>query len=286
MINRNANHKKKSEQNDFITVISSKKDWRIIDIKEVIQYRDLFLFFIWRNIKVLYAQTIMGLSWAIIQPLLQILIFTIVFGKVAKVDTDGIPYFLFSTVAIIPWNYISISMTQSSQSLVEGQRMLGKIYFPRIAFPITPIFARLVDFGISTIIILSVLLYYKVSPTLNLLLLPLFFLVMMIIPAGIGMWLAALAIRFRDVKLIMPFIIKMLVYTAPIVYSATSIPAKYRFVYSLNPLVSVIEGYRSCLLGTPMPWDYVIPGIFTAILLFVFGALYFRRMENIFVDVI
>jgi lipopolysaccharide transport system permease protein len=177
-------------------------------------------------------------------------------------------------------------MTQSSQSLVDGQRMLGKIYFPRIAFPITPIFARLIDFGISIIIILLVLLYYRVVPTFNLFALPIFFLVMIIVPAGLGMWLAALAIRFRDVKHIMPFVIRMMVYTAPIVYSAKNIPEKYRLVYSINPLVSVIEGYRACLLGTPIPWEYVIPGIFTAILIFVGGALYFRRMERIFVDVI
>jgi lipopolysaccharide transport system permease protein len=272
--------------NDFITIVEPRSGWQIVDFEELKQYRDLIFFMVWREIKVLYAQTILGFSWAILQPLAQIVIFTIVFGKVAKVSTDGIPYFLFSTVAIIPWTYISQSMTQSSQSLIVGQEMLGKIYFPRLIFPITPILARLVDFGISIIILFFVMIYYRVLPTPNLLLLPLFLLLMICIPAGIGMWLSALAIRFRDVKFAMPFVVRMLIYSAPIVYSATSIPEAYRFIYSLNPIVGVIEGYRACFLGTPVPWLYILPGIFTSLLVLVSGALYFRRMERIFVDVI
>jgi lipopolysaccharide transport system permease protein len=241
---------------------------------------------VWREIKVLYAQTILGFSWAILQPLIQIIMFTIVFGKVAKIPSDGLPYFLFSSVAIIPWTYMSQAMTQSSQSLVQGQHMLGKIYFPRLIFPLTPVLARLIDFGISILIILVVVIYYRVMPTWNLIFLPLFIIFMMAVPAGIGMWLSALAIRFRDVKHAMPFVIRMLIYTAPIVYSASSIPDTYRFIYSLNPIVGVIEGYRACLLGTPMPWLFILPGLFTAITLLLGGALYFSRMERVFVDVI
>lgn len=271
---------------DSVTIIKKQSGWQFIDFKEIKEYRDLFLFLIWREIKVLYAQTILGFSWAILQPLIQIIIFTIVFGKVAKVSTDGIPYFLFSTVAIIPWNYMSQSMTVSSQSLVTGQNMLGKVYFPRIAFPVTPILAKMVDFGISIFIMLGVMLYYRVLPTWNLLFFPLFLALMMSIPFGIGLWLSSLAIRFRDVKHAMPFVVRMLIYTAPIVYSATSIPEKYRIIYSLNPLVGVIEGFRACFLGIPMPWPYIWPGIITAIVLLISGAMYFKRMERIFVDVI
>jgi len=241
---------------------------------------------VWREVKILYAQTILGFSWALLQPLVQIVLFTIVFGRVAKVPTDGIPYFLFSTVAIIPWTYMSQAMTQSSQSLVQGQHMLGKVYFPRLIFPFTPVLAKLVDFGISIFILFAVMLYYRVFPTWNLLLLPLFLIVMMSIPLGIGMWLSSLAIRFRDVKHGMPFVMRMLMFTAPIVYSASSIPEKYRILYSLNPIVGVIEGYRSCFLGTPFQWQYIIPGIITALILLITGALYFKRMERIFVDVI
>jgi len=271
---------------DSVTVIESKSGWQIINFKELIEYRDLFYFLVWRDIKILYAQTILGFLWAILQPLIQILIFTIVFGKVAKIPTEGIPYILFSTVAIIPWTYMSQSMSQSSQSLVTGQNMLGKIYFPRLAFPMTPVFARLVDFGISIIILLCVMLYYRVSPSWNLLFFPLFLAMMISVPAGVGMWLSALAIRFRDVRFAMPFAVRMLIYSAPIVYSASSIPETYRTIYSLNPIVGVIEGFRSCLLGTPMPWTYIWPGIITSTVLILSGALYFKRMEHVFVDVI
>ena len=239
---------------DKVTIIKPQHGWRVIDFRELWEYRDLFLFLTLRDIKVLYAQTILGFIWAILQPLLQIVIFTVVFGKVAKLSTDGIPYFLFSTVAVIPWNYMSQAISQSSQSLVTYQTMLGKIYFPRLVFPLTPVLARLLDFAISIIIVLLVMLFYKIHPSWNLLFFPFFLVMMMTIPAGIGMWLSSLAIRFRDVKFAMPFVVRMLVYTAPIVYSASAIPEKYRIVYSFNPIVGVIEGFRSCLLGTPMPW--------------------------------
>jgi lipopolysaccharide transport system permease protein len=275
-----------SSNSDSLTTIQASSGWNIIDFNELKDYRDLFYFLVWRDIKVLYAQTILGFLWAILQPLIQIVIFTVIFGTVAKLSTDGVPYVLFSSVAIIPWTYMSQAMTQSSQSLIQGSGMLGKIYFPRLLFPITPALSRLVDFGISILIILCLLLYYGVSPTWNLLFLPLFLILMMLIPIGGGLWLSSLAIRFRDVKQAMPFLIQMLMYGAPIVYSASSIPEKYRLFYSLNPIVAVVEGYRACLLGTPMPWIYIWPGILTAAILIVSGAFYFKRMERIIVDVI
>lgn len=277
----------RSSSNDtFVTIIKPKFGWQLIDFKELIEYRDLFFFLVWRDIKILYAQTILGFLWAILQPVIQIILFTIVFGKIAKISTDGIPYILFSSVAIIPWTYMSQSMTQSSQSLVQGQNMLGKIYFPRLIFPITPVLAKLIDFGISMLIILTVAIYYRVLPTWNLLLFPVFVILIMSISAGIGIWLSAMAIRFRDVKFAMPFVIRMLMYTAPIVYSASSIPEKYRFIYSLNPIVGGIEGFRACLLGTPIPWLFIWPGIIITILILVSGLFYFKRMEHVFVDVI
>ncbi len=164
--------------------------------------------------------------------------------------------------------------------------MLGKVYFPRLIFPITPVLARLVDFGISMLIVLGIIFYYKILPTWNLLFFPLFLLLMISIASGVGMWLSAMAIRFRDVRHAMPFVIRMLMYSAPIVYSASSIPEIYRFIYSLNPIVAVIEGYRACLLGTPMPWVYILPGIITTLILLLSGAMYFKRMERVFADVI
>jgi lipopolysaccharide transport system permease protein len=269
-----------------ITLIQPIKGWQIINFKELWKYRDLFFFLVWRDIKVMYAQTILGFSWAILQPMIQIVIFTVVFGKVARLSTDGIPYFLFTSVAVIPWTYMSQAMGASSQSLVMGQKMLGKIYFPRLIYPISPVLSRLVDFSISLLIILAVALYYQITPTLNLLYLPFFLILMVSIPASIGMWLSSLAIRFRDVKFAMPFAIRMLVYSAPIVYSASSIPETYRFIYSLNPIVAVVEGFRACLLGTTIPWMFIWPGTITAGVLLISGAFYFKRMEWLFVDVI
>lgn len=260
--------------------------WQLLNLQELSEYRDLFYFLVWRDIKALYAQTILGFSWAVFAPLIQIVIFTIIFGKVAKLDTDGIPYFLYSTVAIIPWTYMSNALAMSSQSLVSNTQMLGKVYFPRLIYPVIPVLSKLVDFVISLLILIPVMIYYNVVPTWNMLYLPLLFLMMMVVPAAFGMWLSALAIRYRDVKFAMQFVIRLLIYSAPILYSASSIPQEYRLVYSLNPIVGVIEGYRACLLGLPMPWEYIFPGMFTAIILLALGAFYFKRMEHVFVDVI
>jgi len=269
-----------------ISVIEPVSGWRLFDRKELSDYRDLFFFLIFRDIKVLYAQTVLGFSWALLNPMIQILIFTIIFGRVAAIDTDGIPYALFSTVAIVPWTYMSNAMGAGSTSLVTGQGMLGKIYFPRIIFPITPILAKLVDFAISILLIVVAMFWYGVYPTTNILYLPLFLLMMVAVPLGISLWLSALAIRFRDVKFAMPFVMRMLIYSAPIVYSASAIPEKWRLLYSLNPVVGVIEGYRACLLGGEIPWMFILPGIITSVLLVVGGLLYFHRMEKVFVDVI
>ncbi len=267
-------------------VLEPPKSWQMIDFKELVAYRDLFVFLVKRDIKVLYAQSILGFSWAILNPLIQIVIFTIIFGRVANLDTGGVPYFLFSTVAIIPWTYMSDAMSTSSQSLVTDSSMLGKVYFPRLIFPLTPVLAKLVDFSISILVLVAVMVYYKVIPTTNILFLPLFILMMVSVPAGIGFWLSSLAIRYRDVKFAMPFVIRMLIYSAPILYSANEIPEAYRIAYSFNPIVGVIEGFRASLLGSPIPWEFIVPGLITCVVLVVSGAMYFRRMERVIVDVI
>jgi lipopolysaccharide transport system permease protein len=181
---------------------------------------------------------------------------------------------------------MSDAMMKSSSSLVSGSAMLGKIYFPRILFPLTPVLAKLVDFGISLILLVAIIIYYQVPLTQNLILLPILIFLMVAVPTAIGLWLSALAIRYRDVKFAMPFVLRMLIYTAPILYSASSIPENYRLLYSLNPLVGVIEGFRSCLLGTPIEYEYIIPGVITTIIILISGAVYFKKMESIFVDVI
>jgi lipopolysaccharide transport system permease protein len=269
-----------------VAVIEPVSGWRFFDWQELKEYRDLFFFLIFRDIKVLYAQTVLGFSWAILNPLIQILIFSIIFGGVAKIATDGIPYLLFSTVAIVPWTYMSNAMSAGSGSLVSGQGMLGKIYFPRLIFPVTPVLAKLVDFFISLVLIVAAMAYYKVWPGINIIYLPLFMLMMVSVPLGISLWLSALAIRYRDVKFAMPFVMRMLIYSAPIVYTASAIPDKWRFIYSLNPIVGVIEGYRATLLSLPIPWEFIVPGMITSVILVLGGLLYFHRMEKVFVDVI
>ena len=271
---------------ESVIVISADRGWTLFDFAELRAYRDLFYFLVWRDIKVLYAQTVLGFAWAILNPAIQIVVFSIIFGRVAKISTDGVPYVLFSTVAIIPWTYMSDSMTAASQSLIAGKQMLGKMYFPRILYPLTPILAKLVDFSISLIIVVMVMIYYQVVPTWNLLLLPLLILIMMLVPTGIGMWLAALAIRYRDIRFAMTYVIKLLIYSAPILYTASSIPENIRFWYSLNPIVAVIEGFRASLLGGDIPWPFILPGLVTSVLVFLSGVAYFRRMERVFVDVI
>ena len=274
------------QKSDQVTIIQPPKGWRFIDFQEIKHYRDLLVFLVWRDIKVLYAQTILGFAWAILQPLIQILLFTIIFGKVAKLSTEGIPYVLFSGTAVIAWTYISQATSKASSSLVSGQNMLGKIYFPRIIFPLVPVLSKLLDFSISLSIIPFLFVYHQVPPTWNLLLLPFFILLMMIVALGAGLWLSAMAIRFRDVNHAMPFAIRMLMYTAPIVYSAASLPERYRLIYSLNPVVAVIEGFRSSLLGIEYAWPYIIPGSVVAVLVLISGIWYFSRMEHVFVDVI
>lgn len=268
------------------TIIKPAAGWQPIDFRELREYRDLFYFLMWRDIKVLYAQTVLGFLWAIFAPLIQIVVFTVIFGKVAQLPTEGIPYLLFSTLAMIPWNYMSTAMTSSSMSLVTGQNLLGKVYFPRLVFPIVPILSHFADFLISLVILVAVLSYYRVTPTWNLALLPIFIFMMMAVSAGFGTLLSALAIRFRDVKFALQFILRLLIFSAPILYSANKIPEPYRLLYSLNPIVGVIEGFRACLLGVPIPWLYVVPGMITGVTFLLLGAFYFRRMERVFADVI
>lgn len=267
-------------------VITPPRGWRSLDLQELIAYRDLFYFLVWRDLKVIYAQSILGVLWGIIQPVMNILIFSVIFGHIARIPSEGVPYVLFSTVSVIPWTYMSAAMGQSSQSLVSNQGMLGKIYFPRMIFPLTPILSLLGNFCVSCLVLISVLIYYQVAVTWNIVFLPLILLMMMCVPAGIGLWLSSLAIRYRDVKFAMHYLIQLLMYSAPIVYSASTIPEQYRIIYSLNPIVGVIEGFRAIFLGTEMSWMYIMPGMITAVLLLVSGAFYFRRMERIIVDVV
>ncbi len=284
------------------TIIEPKKGWQVIDWKELVEYRDLFYFLVLRDIKVLYKQTVLGFSWAILQPLFQMVIFTVIFGKMAKVDSDGAPYAIFSYVALVPWTYFSASMTASTTSLIGSAGMLTKVYFPRLVIPMTPVLAKLVDFFIAFVIIGGLMVWYKVAPTINIVFLPMLILLMLLTASGIGMWLSALTIQYRDIKHATTFLSKILMYVAPVVWPVSLITEQFplvhitdtwaitgetiRLIYGLYPMAGVIEGFRSAIIGTnPMPWDLIGMGTISAVFLFITGAFYFKRMERRFADV-
>lgn len=268
------------------TIIEPKKGWQLVDWQELWHYKDLFYFLVWRDIKIIYKQTVMGFSWAIIRPVFSMIIFTIVFGKLAKVPSDGIPYPIFSYAALVPWTYFAAAITKSTESLITNSGMLTKIYFPRLVIPMTPVLAGLVDFAIAFTLLIGMMFWYGYLPTLNIFFIPMLMLLMVMTAAGIGMWLSALAIQFRDVKHAVQFIAQFLMYAAPVVWPVSLIPEQYRLIYGLYPMAGVIEGFRSSLIGVnPMPWDLIGIGALSATIVFVSGMLYFRRMERIFADV-
>ncbi len=268
-----------------LTIIEPRPGWQVINWRELRQYRDLFYFLVWRDIKVQYKQTVLGFLWAVIQPLFSMVIFSVVFGKMAKVPSDGIPYPIFNLAALVPWTYFSNSLTQSSQSLITSSNMLTKIYFPRLIIPMAPVLAKLVDFLISFLVLVAMMVYYRISPGINVLVLPLLIVLLVMTAAGAGMWLTSLSIQYRDVKFVMTFAIQLLMYAAPVVWPVSLIPEQYRLIYGLYPLGGNIDGFRSALLGKPLSWDLIGMGAITATILFVTGALYFRRTERIFADV-
>lgn len=268
------------------TIIEPKRGWQLIDFKELKEYRDLFYFLVWRDIKVLYKQTVLGFGWAIIRPVFSMIVFSIVFGRLAKVPSDGVPYPIFSYAALIPWTYFSNAMNKSTQSLISNADMLTKVYFPRLIIPMTPVLAGLVDFVIAFSILALLMVWYGIAPTINTLFLPLLILLMILTASGIGMWLSAMAIQYRDIRHGIQFLVQLLMYSAPVVWPVSLIPDQYRIFYGIYPMAGVIEGFRSSLIGTnPMPWDLIIVGTLSALAIAVSGALYFRRMERIFADV-
>lgn len=272
------------------TIIEAPKGWQAINWRELWQYKDLFYFLVLRDIKVLYKQTILGFAWAIIRPVFSMVIFTIIFGNIAQVNSDGVPYAVFSYVALVPWTYFTAALTGSTESLIGNSGMLTKVYFPRLVFPLAPVFAKLVDFAIAFSIIIVMLIWFQIVPTVSILFLPLLIILMILTALGMGMWLAALAVQYRDVKHAMSFATQLLMYAAPVVWPVSALTERFgetaRLVYGLYPMAGVIEGFRSALLNTtPMPWDLIGLGTLSALILALSGAFYFRRMEGVFADV-
>ena len=259
---------------------------KLINLRELWQYRDLFWFLVKRDVKTRYAQSVMGVGWAVIQPVFSMIVFTVVFGNIAKINSEGIPYAIFSYTALVPWTYFSSSVTDSSRSLISSKNLITKVYFPRLVIPIAPVLAKLIDFGISFLILIGMMIWFGITPSVWAAFIPIFVLIMMLTAAGAGMWLTALAIQYRDIQYGSSFLIQLLMYISPVIYPASSVPEKFQLVYALNPMVGVIEGFRAVLLGTrSMPWFYIGVGSASAIVLFISGVLYFRHMERYFADV-
>lgn len=287
IIMENTIEKQKTETVAAFRVIDADTRDKLINWAELFQYRDLFFFLIWRDIKTRYTQSILGIGWAIIQPLFSMVVFTIVFGNLVHISSDGVPYTIFSYAALVPWTYFSNALTQSTNSLISASSMITKVYFPRLVLPMATVIGKLADFSIAILILFAMMLYYQITPTIWALALPVLIILMILSAAGLGMWLTALAVQYRDIRYGLGLFVQLLMYASPVVYPASNVPEQWRLVYAINPLVGVIEGFRAALLGTTeMPWDFIGMGAASATIMFISGLIYFRRMEKIFADVV
>ncbi len=268
------------------TLIRPQPGWRPINVKELIRYRDLLYFLTIRGVKAKYAQSVLGVGWAVVQPVFSALMQTLVFAGIAKMPSDGAPYLLFSLAANVPWTYFANSLMEVSNSLVSNANMINKVYFPRIVLPLSAVLSKLLDFSIGFVILLIALFAYGYSIDSSIILLPLLVLILVMTSLGVGMTLAAMAVLYRDIKHALTFMVQLMMYAAPVVYSTWRLPPEYRNIYALDPMVGVIEGFRSIFLHTqPFPWTWVWIGFGVSATIFVFSAFYFRRMERIFSDV-
>jgi lipopolysaccharide transport system permease protein len=258
-----------------------------IDLRELWAHRGLLGFLVWRDIKVRYAQTVLGAGWAILQPVLTMVVFSVIFGRLAKVPSDGVPYPVFSLSALVPWTFFSAALAAASGSLVTSANLITKVYFPRLVIPLAAAFAALMDFAVAMVILLGAILAYGIVPSpWALVVVPLLVLSMLLTAGGVGCWLAAVNLQYRDVKYVVPFLVQVWMFAAPVVYPASLVPERYRWLYALNPMVGVIEGFRATLLrSSSVDWTTIGISLTVGVVLFVGGVLYFRRTEPRFADV-
>lgn len=268
------------------TLIKKSSGWKIINWRELIYHRDLLLFLTIREVKAKYAQSILGVSWAIIQPLFTALMFTIVFGRLGHISSNGIPYILFSFVALLPWTYFSGSINDASVSLVNNVTLITKVYFPRIFIPIASAIAKLMDFSIGFLVLIILMVIYSRMPNWTLLLLPLLLSILFITTSSLCILFSAMAVQYRDVKHAMNFFIQLFMFATPVVYSTYSLPKQFQNWYALNPIVGVIEGFRAIFLNLPVPWTWLSLALIVSITMLFFSTSYFRHKENIFADVV
>ena len=268
-------------------IVKPKKGWQLVDFKELRDYRDLFYFLVVRDIKVRYKQTVLGGLWAIIQPFFMMVVFTLFFGRLAKMPSDGVPYPIFNFSAMVAWTYFSNAVTGSGNGLIGSTSLITKVYFPRLIIPLTPVLAGLLDFSIAFIVLIGMMFYFHIYPTIMALFLPLLIILMMLTASGVGMFLAALNAKYRDIRYTIPFLVQFWMFASPIVYPASMVPEKYHLIYALNPMVGVIEGFRSVLLGTvSFPTRMLLISTLVSMSLFIVGGFYFKQMERYFADII
>lgn len=267
--------------------IQPSRGWLSLNFRELWEYRDLLYILIWRDIKIRYKQTLLGAAWAILQPVMTMVVFSIFFGKLANVPSDGFPYPIFTYTALLPWQLFSNAMSESSHSLVANQSLITKVYFPRLVVPLASVFSGLVDFAISFVVLIILMVAYGITPTLSILTLPLFILMALLTAFTVGLWLSALNVEYRDVRYTIPFLTQFWLFITPIAYPTSNIPEQWRLLYGLNPMVGVVEGFRWALLGkAPSIGPLVFISTLVVVVLLVCGLVYFRHMEDTFADVI
>lgn len=276
------------KNNEAIPVfrIEPSRGWVSLKLKELWQYHELLYFLTWRDIKVRYKQTVLGAAWAIIQPFFTMIVFSLFFGKLAKIPSDGIPYPIFSYAALVPWTFFANGLSQSSNSLVGGANLIKKVYFPRLVMPISGVVSGVVDFVLAFLILIGMMLFYGIIPTLNVFWLPFLLLLAFLTSLGVGLWLSALNVEYRDVRYVVPFLTQFWLFATPIAYPSSLLSEPWRTLYGLNPMVGVVEGFRWALLRTDTaPGPIIIVSTLASLAILVSGAFYFRRMEKTFADV-
>lgn len=278
----------RTREADRVMRIEPSHGWVALKLKELWEYRELLYFLTWRDIKVRYKQTVMGALWAIIQPFFTMVVFSLFFGKLAKVPSDGLPYPLFAYAALVPWTFFAFGLGHSSNSLVGSANLLKKIYFPRLVVPIASVLSGLVDFVLAFILLLVMMIYpFGILPTINVVWLPFLLLLTFVTSLGVGLWLSALNVQFRDVRYVIPFLTQFWLFATPIAYPSSLLSEPWRTLYGLNPMAGVVEGFRWALLGADTaPGPIIIVSSLASIAIFVGGAFYFRRMEKTFADVV
>jgi lipopolysaccharide transport system permease protein len=275
-----------TEQEAPTTIIRPSRGWVSLNLRDLWRYRELLYFLTWRDIKVRYKQTVLGAAWAVLQPFFTMVVFSVFFGRLAQVPSDGIPYPIFSYSALLPWQLFAHALTESGNSLVGNQQLITKVYFPRLIIPIAPVLAGLVDFGIAFVVLLGMMLYYGIVPTAAVLTLPVFLLLALATAMAMGLWLSALNVQYRDVRYTIPFLTQLWLFATPIAYSSSLVPEQWRTLYGLNPMAGVVEGFRWALLGKTPPGPLLMVSAAVVCLLLVGGLFYFRRMERTFADVV